>query len=297
MTNPIVRLVKWLFPSAWAAEPTDAKAGRRCAAGHWMDPSWVECPYCRALASAREKTAGLETRVEHAVNRASSQDDAPRRLAGVLVTFSWNSRGELFPLYEGKNVIGSGGAAGERPHCDVQITTDPTLSREHALIRCLKKDYEIFDQKSQNGTYMNDRLVPVHGMPLEDQATIKAGETVWQFLMIRPPAHEEKRPPRSEPAPAERVHAATPDAERRPRSFVYTEDSPATPAEDSPATPAEGVDESVEPPARQDRHGDARPPVSEQPDAPPKRHKDKTSFPGSDEPPPGTPRDKRTKLY
>jgi predicted component of type VI protein secretion system len=203
----------------------------------------------------------------------------------VLVTFSWNSRGELFPLYEGKNVIGSGGAS-ERPQCDVQITTDPTLSREHALIRCLRQDYEIFDQKSQNGTYMNDLSVPVNGVTLQDRSTLRTGQTVWQFLMIRAPERQEKPAPRSDTAPAERDQPATRGVKRG--TVVSTEDSPATAAED--------VDESVEPPVPRDRQSEAKPPVSDQPEEPPKRRRDKTAFPGSEEPPPGPPKGRPTRF-
>jgi len=98
----------------------------------------------------------------------------------VLVTFTWRREGQLFTLYEGKNLIGSGSTADGRP-CDVQIGTDLELSREHAMIRCLGHDYEIFDQKSENGTFMNGQMVPVHGFPLKDRSYIRTGGTEWQF--------------------------------------------------------------------------------------------------------------------
>jgi pSer/pThr/pTyr-binding forkhead associated (FHA) protein len=150
-----------------------------------MDPNWIECPYCRAERSVRVRTTGFKTRVDHSADPEHAGGDEARRITGVLVTFTWRREGQLFPLYEGKNRIGSGRAADRR--CDVQISTDPTLSREHALIRCLGDDYEIFDQKSENGTYMNGERVPVHGMPLEDGARIKTGATIWTFQMIRVP--------------------------------------------------------------------------------------------------------------
>src|ERR1035438_6691929 len=138
--NPIQRLVKWLFGSPGMSEPRGGAAERRCEAGHWMDPNWIECPYCRAERSVRVRTTGFKTRVDHSADPEHAGGDEARRITGVLVTFTWRREGQLFPLYEGKNRIGSGRAADRR--CDVQISTDPTLSREHALIRCLGDDYE-----------------------------------------------------------------------------------------------------------------------------------------------------------
>jgi pSer/pThr/pTyr-binding forkhead associated (FHA) protein len=230
--NPIQKLVRWLFGSPGMSDPTAGAVERRCEAGHWMDPSWIECPYCRAEKSVRVRTTGFKTRVERPADDPErpagdkAAGERARRITGVLVTFSWRREGQLFPLYEGKNLIGSGSAADRR--CDVQISTDPTLSREHALIRCLGDDCEIFDQKSENGTHMNDRRVPVHGMPLENGARIKTGATIWVFQMIRVPdvsapgvSERRARELRHEDAEttedSEPVMATTDDAEpRRP---------------------------------------------------------------------------------
>ncbi|HME38788.1 MAG TPA: FHA domain-containing protein [Steroidobacteraceae bacterium] len=188
--NPIKRIIQWLFPSA-GEQSANAGAGRRCEAGHAMDPSWTRCPYCEALKNARDQSPRPRTRLDHPEDPESPERADGRRLTGVLVTFSWRREGELFPLFEGKNLIGSGGTAADR-RCDVRITKDSTLSREHALIRCLGDGYEIFDQKSENGTFMDDEPVPVHGMPLPDRSRIKTGATVWTFISIKSPAREKR---------------------------------------------------------------------------------------------------------
>ena len=189
-TNPFQRIASWLSSGGARRDEEDARAGRQCPAGHWMDPNWVDCPYCKADRSAQRRGSyqPAPTRVIGSDDPRRPQAGNARRITGVLVTFSWQRQGQLFTLYEGKNLIGSGNAgSGHRP-CEVQITTDATLSHEHALIRCLGDDCEIFDQKSENGTYMNDQRVPVHGMSLEDGAQIRTGSTVWRFLCIRAPA-------------------------------------------------------------------------------------------------------------
>jgi hypothetical protein len=177
--NPFKRMAQWLKPGS-----RTGGTGRRCATGHSMDPTWEDCPYCKAEQQAREVQADYKTRVVGPDSPEYPGRADTRRITGVLVTYSWSREGELFPVHEGKNLIGSGGGPANGPACDVQVSTDPTLSREHALIRCLGADYEIFDQKSENGTYMNGQLVPVHGMRLEDRARIKTGATLWSFLKI-----------------------------------------------------------------------------------------------------------------
>jgi hypothetical protein len=196
--------------------------GRRCEAGHLMDPNWETCPYCEAEKRAREKTlhgaapvSGIEpiqrsstmtrnptmtpgmpqnhgrsgTRVDTSPDVVSSEarDTADlRKLTGVLVTFSWKPQGELFPLREGRNVIGSGTVESEggRP-CDVRITTDPMLSNEHAVILCRNGRYEVFDRQSTNGSFLNDKFVEGRGAAIQgDRAKIKTGSTVWTFLRI-----------------------------------------------------------------------------------------------------------------
>jgi Inner membrane component of T3SS, cytoplasmic domain len=191
MANPIKTFFDWLFLSP-GPQSTTIGAGRRCDAGHAMDPAWVECPYCKAERNKRLPTAGPppRTRFDHGDSAASAERDG-RRIAGVLVTFTWRKEGDLFSLHEGKNLIGSGATADRR--CDVLVTKDQTVSREHALIRCLNGEYEIFDQKSENGTFLNDKPVPVNGMPLEDRSRIRTGATVWSFMSIKAPAASEKR--------------------------------------------------------------------------------------------------------
>ncbi|HEX7233644.1 MAG TPA: FHA domain-containing protein [Nitrosospira sp.] len=98
-----------------------------------------------------------------------------RKLTGVLVTFKWRPQGELFPLYEGRNVIGSGEAS------DVYVTTDRMMSSEHAVILCRAGRDELHDMLSTNGTFLNEKYVERDGADLIDGALIKTGATIFEF--------------------------------------------------------------------------------------------------------------------
>jgi hypothetical protein len=112
-----------------------------------------------------------------------------RRIVGVLITYSWRPDGQLFEIREGKNFIGAGEVSSDATHrkCDILITDDPKMSAEHALILCRHGRYDLVDQKSSNGTFMNEALVPLEGITLENYAKVRTGATNWTFIKIEPP--------------------------------------------------------------------------------------------------------------
>lgn len=204
---------------------------RLCDAGrHTMDPTWETCPYCDAEKRSKEKTQvpqqvplsaaadDRKTRVgdissgvrreTKAMPPASPYGSGPphggegdtRRIMGVLVTYTWRPEGQLFTIREGKNFIGAENVSSEVSHrpCDIQIRTDPMLSSEHALILCRHGRYDLVDQKSSNGTFLNGELVPIEGIELRDNyAEIKTANTVWTFIkIVAPPIAEAPPPPR-----------------------------------------------------------------------------------------------------
>jgi hypothetical protein len=187
---------------------------RVCEKGHPMDPNWKTCAYCDAENRAHQKTAQepsefisseplqrsttmerTTTKVEGTISNEGqgetkfdttsfNEDTQPqrrtppthqRKLTGVLVTFKWRPQGELFPLYEGRNVIGSGEAS------DVHVTTDRMMSSEHAVILCRAGRDELHDMLSTNGTFLNEKYVERDGADLVDGALIKAGATIFEF--------------------------------------------------------------------------------------------------------------------
>ncbi len=113
-----------------------------------------------------------------------------RRITGVLITFSRKPEGEIFPIREGKNFIGSGDVSSEAIHrsCDIQIPQDATMSAEHALILCRQGNYEILDQISSNGTFLGGKMLKANqGTDLPNYAEIKTGSTLWTFIQVTPP--------------------------------------------------------------------------------------------------------------
>ncbi|HWT38364.1 MAG TPA: FHA domain-containing protein [Paraburkholderia sp.] len=212
-----------------------------CPNGHPMDPSWTSCPRCEAEKRAQERSAddAMSQSFSETPERSSSMSRntiissdpqpqgrgatrvdpgdegapeavpraAPRRkITGVLVTFTWDHQGDLFILYEGRNVIGKGyvESEGGRP-CDVLLTADSTLSNEHAVILCRAGRYELFDRQSTNGTFVDGQFVESHGVELKDGAHVKTGATIWLFRRIEmdanmPGTHPQHRDPPQQPS-------------------------------------------------------------------------------------------------
>ena len=226
--------------------PSASSSETVCEKGHPMDPSWTSCPRCEAESRANERSGdasssytsddadsrrsnmsrqhtsigGEPSSADSSATRHDSSYDssiptsAPnarrpsnRRITGILVTFTWERQGDLFVLYEGRNVIGKGTVESEggRP-CDVLLSVDPTMSNEHAVILCRAGRYELFDNRSTNGTYADDEFVESAGVMLKDGAHIKTGDTVWLFRKIE-----------SEDAPAQAGHARHEQPESRER--------------------------------------------------------------------------------
>ena len=198
-----------------ASEETSQESGtaRTCSVGHVLDPTWETCPFCDAEKRVHEKSpplsnvqpmaaandrktridgpmpsAGRETRVDSGNDRGSprQQRTDTRRITGVLITYTWQPSGEMFPVLEGKNRIGAGASSeeGHRP-CEIQITSDPAMSSEHALILWRQHTFELVDLMSSNGTFLNDVMVSTQAVALESGAKIKAGNTVFQFVKFQ----------------------------------------------------------------------------------------------------------------
>jgi pSer/pThr/pTyr-binding forkhead associated (FHA) protein len=216
MQAVVAAISKFFTAKTDSIEKLKPKPGRRCEAGHLMDPNWEECPYCKAEKNAKMKTVheavpspssdDRRTRIDREplpdtgrVTRVESGGDPgaaelprqmdTRKIVGVLATFTWHPSGDVFVVREGKNFIGAGTVLSEGGHrpCDVHIVSDPTLSKEHALILCRAGRFDLVDQKSQNGTYLNDALVPIQGTELPNNSKIKVGSTILLFLRIDNP--------------------------------------------------------------------------------------------------------------
>lgn len=190
--------------------------GRRCPSGrHVMDPEWDSCPYCDGEKRSSERTAyrvvepvqssdGRKTTIGGTVP-TSSRETKPmpqhspspnvggyggrgdkRRIMGILVSYTWHPQGDLFPIREGKNYIGAGTVNREPgdPECDILVRDDQKLSSAHALILCRQGRFDIVDLESTNGTFIDDKLIPISGMELTDTNNLRTGSTVWSFMKV-----------------------------------------------------------------------------------------------------------------
>lgn len=195
---------------------TMRRPARQCPKGHTMDPNWETCPYCEAEQKAQTKSSqpmvvaasdGRRTRVGEAFKDSARRDTKAmpsksseygghagvgetRRIMGILITYTWHPEGELFAIREGKNFIGSGQVSSDpsHPDCHIKIPEDVRMSSEHALILCRHGRYEIIDQISSNGTFLNgEMLTSKSSNDLSDYAEIKTGNTLWTFIKIKAP--------------------------------------------------------------------------------------------------------------
>lgn len=112
--------------------------------------------------------------------RKTRFDAVERRIVALLVTYSRRPGGEVFPLREGRNYVGSG------EECEVRMTGDRQLSSRHATIIYRGKDFWIDDEKSMNGTYVDGDSVEERRR-LANHAEIRTGSTVWRFVVVDPP--------------------------------------------------------------------------------------------------------------
>ena len=106
---------------------------------------------------------------------------AQRRIVGILVTYSWNPDGEIFPIREGRNLIG------RDPDCDVCVSVDHAMSGHNTHIT-FRTNFVVGDLISMSGTDVNGEPIEQQFQPLLNYSTIRAGSTKFIFISIHPPA-------------------------------------------------------------------------------------------------------------
>lgn len=102
-----------------------------------------------------------------------------RRVVGVLVSYTHNPLGEVYKIYEGKNIIG------RAPTCDIPITIDPNVSSQHLMLLFREAEgvFWAIDQNSSNGTYINGSFAS-EKVKLNTNDIIVIGATKMVFLII-----------------------------------------------------------------------------------------------------------------
>jgi len=99
-----------------------------------------------------------------------------RKLVGWLVSFTIDSNGADFRLYEGRNTIGSDAS------CDIVVNNDGAISSKHLTVLNRMGAFKFKDELSTNGTFINDTFEEEGS--LKDGDTIKIGSTVFKFRTV-----------------------------------------------------------------------------------------------------------------
>ncbi len=110
---------------------------------------------------------------------AAGPSAAARKVVAILVTYSWKPDGQVFPVREGRNLIGRG------DECDIRIPEDPMLSQVNSHIT-FRQNFVLGDMVSMSGTDLNGSPVEEQFRPLENHATIRTGSTHWHFVIVDP---------------------------------------------------------------------------------------------------------------
>jgi|ERR1700722_6248274 hypothetical protein len=104
-----------------------------------------------------------------------------RKIVGVLVTYSWSSEGQIFPIREGRNLIG------RDKDCEICVLADQTLSGRNSHIT-YRQNFTVGDMVSMTGTDLNGVCIEEQFHNLTNYATIRAGSTYFTFIAIQPPS-------------------------------------------------------------------------------------------------------------
>ena len=107
-------------------------------------------------------------------NNSSKQYRATRKLVGWLVSYSLNSMGIDFKLFEGRNIIG------RDEGCDITIQ-DQTVTSKHSIILFRTGKYIIKDELSTAGTFVNNIDIGSESNEINDGDKIKIGDTILYF--------------------------------------------------------------------------------------------------------------------
>jgi hypothetical protein len=111
----------------------------------------------------------------------ASPPKAQPKLVGWLVTFSHVPSGEDYRLREGRNILGSDVA-----ECDIAVAGDTSISGKHAVIVFRNGQFQIRDNDSTNGTYVNGKDIFGEGaVAVSNLDTIRLGTTEFVLYTLQ----------------------------------------------------------------------------------------------------------------
>jgi hypothetical protein len=153
-----------------------------CPNGHVISIEQAFCPFCR---QESPDPGGSKTRIDFDLPPVpgkamptlleGDQIQEKRPLSGWLAVFEGNLRGEAFPLYQGRNIIGSSS------QCHIQFP-DQGVQDQHLSIRFSKEKCLLTDLDSENGTLLNEKRT--YRSELKDGDRIRIGEALFRIKML-----------------------------------------------------------------------------------------------------------------
>lgn len=101
-----------------------------------------------------------------------------RKLVGLLVCFDLNPLGEVYKIYEGRNMVG------RKPSANICLAGDSQISSEHLVILYREAEgvYWAIDNNSSNGTFVNGNFE--NKVQLNSNDIITLGNTRLIFIAI-----------------------------------------------------------------------------------------------------------------
>ena len=185
-------------------------ATKKCANGHIYDPNVYgdNCPFCPSGETVNINEGG-RTRVNNDQYNGSTDATRPtqpvnpeedfgggtvithvepgytnvsggsnKKLVGLLVCYDLNTYGQVFNIYEGRNMIG------RKATVDIPISGDQQVSSEHLVILYREAEgvFWCIDNKSSNGTFVNE--VFQNETQLKTNDVIRIGSTRLIFIAI-----------------------------------------------------------------------------------------------------------------
>lgn len=142
-----------------------------------------------------------------------------RKIVAVLATYSLNPSGDVYFVWTGRNLIGTGGRS-------TIVVEDPQVSEQHAVIVARGGSFLIDDNLSTNGTYLNGEELR-EKTRLRDGDVIKTGSTLWRFVEITDPQLEPSREVERRAQP--KIENAPPPAADDPNDGFFLDDLPDEP--------------------------------------------------------------------
>ena len=107
-----------------------------------------------------------------------------RKLVGFLVSYDLDEQGKSYPLFEGRNLVGSDRS------CDIVIENVPAVSGKHLTILYRKSLFLFKDEFSTNGTYIDGEMQ--NEGTLDKECIITVGGVSLYFIMV--PFHLDANP-------------------------------------------------------------------------------------------------------